>query len=320
MGFNRTEMTIDYYNRIMFNGATFNDLQKNGPPMVVINATDLAGGLRFPFTQGMFDIICTDLGSYPLARAVTASSAVPVAFPPVVLENYAGRCGLSDTAAWKKLHAVKAQSNVQAGLLEGIKSYGDAQQRKYIHLVDGGIGDNLGLRALIDRIETLNVREMDTLANTGMRNVLIVLVNAEVNPDRLIEQTYGAPSVGTTMAAVSSAQFSNYNRETLDRLTNVLAEVQEYAEENELPTRVYFSQVSFEHVKSQEINRLLNSLPTTLTLEDIDVDRLIVAGRLILRNEPAFQAFKQRNHGRLTQGALSEEALCDYYEHPSCNQ
>lgn len=212
---------------------------------------------------------------------------------------------------------------MQAGLLEGIKSYNDTQQRKYIHLVDGGIGDNLGLRTLIDRVKALNLRDMEALADARVRNILIILVNAEVNPDRLIEQTYGAPSVGTTMAAVSSAQFSNYNRETLDRLTRLLAEIQQYAEENELPTRVYFSRVGFEHVKSQEINRLLNSLPTTLALEDIDVDRLIVAARLILRNEPAFQAFqafKQRNHARLAEGALSEEALCDYYDHPSCNR
>lgn len=319
-GFNRTEMTIDYYNRIMFDGATFNDLAEKGPPMVIINATDLAGGMRFSFTQGMFDLICTDLDSYPVARAVTASSAVPVAFPPVVLENHAGTCGFSDTVVGQQLEAAQAKSTVQAGLLEGIKSYSDTQQRKYIHLIDGGIGDNLGLRSLIDRVETLNLKDMSALADAQVRNILVVLVNAEVNPDRLIEQTYGAPSVGTTMAAVSSAQFSNYNRETLDRLSKRLAEIQQYAEENELPTRVYFTQVSFEHVKSQEINRLLNSLPTTLALEDIDVDRLIVAGRLILRNEPAFQAFKQRNHATLVEGALSEEVLCDYYEHPSCNR
>ena len=176
------------------------------------------------------------------------------------------------------------------------------------------------MRTLIDRVETLNLRDLDSLAHTQVRNILVVLVNAEVNPDRLIEQTYGAPSVATTMAAVSSTQFSNYNRETLDRFKVMLANIEQFAQDNELPTRVFFVQVSFEHVKSQEINKLLNSLPTTLALEDIDVDRLIVAGRLILRNEPAFQAFKTRNHARLTEDALSEEVLCDYYAHPTCNR
>ena len=146
----------------------------------------------------------------------------------------------------------------------------------------------------------------------------VILVNAEVNPDRLIEQTYAAPSVGTTMAAVSSAQFSNYNMETLDRFRQLLAEVQQYSEQNKLSRKIYFTQVSFEHVKSSEINRLLNSLPTTLALEDIDVDRLIVAGRLLLRTEPEFEAFKQRHNASLAEGALSEQALCEYYPHPAC--
>ncbi|MCB1732022.1 MAG: patatin-like phospholipase family protein, partial [Halieaceae bacterium] len=112
-GFNRTEMTIDYYNRIMFDGATFEDLERNGPPYITINATDLAGGLRFAFSQGMFDLICSDLGSYPVARAVTASSAVPVAFPPVVLENHAGSCDLGDDTQWQQLQQLQPQNSVQ---------------------------------------------------------------------------------------------------------------------------------------------------------------------------------------------------------------
>lgn len=318
MGFNRTEMTIDYYNRIMFDDATFEDLARNGPPYIVINATDLAGGLRFSFSQGMFDLICSDLGSYPVARAVTASSAVPVAFPPVVLENHAGSCNLADEARWLQLDQLQAQNSVQASLVEGMKSYRDARQRKYIHLVDGGIGDNLGLRTLIDRFEIMNQEEIERLPGNANGDILVILVNAEVNPDRLIEQTYAAPSVGTTMAAVSSAQFSNYNMETLDRFRQLLAEVERFSEQNGLSRKIYFTQVSFEHAKVKEINRLLNSLPTTLALEDIDVDRLIVAGRLLLRSQPEFQAFKQRHGARLAEGALSEQALCDYYDHPSC--
>jgi NTE family protein len=317
-GFNRTEMTIDYYNRIMFDGATFGDMARNGPPFIAINATDLAGGLRFSFSQNMFDLICTDLGSYPVARAVTASSAVPVAFPPVVLENHAGSCDLSDDIRWQQLEQVQPQNSVQTSLVEGMKSYRNAQQRKYIHLVDGGIGDNLGLRTLIDRFETMNQGEIQHLPGNVSGDILVILVNAEVNPDRLIEQTFSAPSVATTMAAVSSAQFSNYNMETMDRFRHLLNEVEQVAEQNKLSSRIYFTQVSFEHAKVKEINRLLNSLPTTLALEDIDVDRLIVAGRLLLRTQPEFQAFKQRHHARLAEGALNEAALCDYYDHPSC--
>ncbi len=317
-GFNRTEMTIDYYDRIMFKGATFSDLAKNGPPFIAINATDLGSGLRFTFSQSLFDLICTDLGSYPIARAVTASSAVPVAFPPVVLKNHAAHCAVDDYSEWLALKEMAPTTAVQSRIVEGLKSYRNAEQREYIHLVDGGVADNLGLRVMTDRLESLNAREMLALSELPIKNILIILVNAEVNPERLIEQSPGTPSLSTTMAAVSSAQFDSYNRETLDRFKDLLRELEHNARAAGTDTKIYFSQVNFDHVQVHEVNRVLNALPTTLALEDIDVDRLIVAGRLILRNEQDFQAFKEHNNATLAAGALSEEVLCQYFDYPSC--
>jgi NTE family protein len=317
-GFNRTEMAIDYYNRIMFQGATFNDMARNGPPYIVINATDLGSGLRFSFSQGMFDLICTDLGSYPVARAVTASSAVPVAFPPVVLTNHAAQCDIGENQEWQLLQQIAPETAVQSRYVDGIKSYRDAGNRKYIHLVDGGVADNLGLRVMIDRVENLNAGLHKTLTQWRPRSILVILVNAEVSPEKLIEKSYRTPSIGVTMNAVTSAQFESYNRETLDRFKEMMAELGTAGPAGGVATKTYFSQVSFEHVKTKEINRVLNALPTTLKLEDIDVDRLIVAGRLILRNEPAFQAFKQAHHATLAEDAMSEEALCQYFDHPAC--
>lgn len=317
-GFNRTEMAIDYYNRIMFDGATFNDMARNGPPYIVINATDLGNGLRFSFSQGMFDLICSDLGSYPIARAVTASSAVPVAFPPVVLENHAAQCEIGENQEWQLLQQITPETAVQSRYVDGIKSYRDAKNRKYIHLVDGGIADNLGLRLILDRVQNLNAGLLKTSRREQPGSILVILVNAEVSPERLIEKYYRTPSIGVTMNAVTGAQFENYSRETLDRFKEMMAELGAADEEGSTATNTYFSQVSFDHVKSREINRLLNALPTTLELDDIDVDRLIVAGRLILRNEPAFQEFKRKYHASLAEDAISEEALCQYFDHPAC--
>ena len=130
------------------------------------------------FSQELFDLICSDLGSYPVARAVTASSAVPVAFPTIVLENHADHCDISDTWEWKTLTSTEAEGEAQATLLEGLKSYRDVENRKYIHLVDSGIADNLGLRTLIDRVEGLGEKRFPILQEHGVRNILIVLVNA----------------------------------------------------------------------------------------------------------------------------------------------
>jgi NTE family protein len=60
--FGRADLAADYYDKNLFDGATFADLQRLDAPLVVINATDLATGTRFPFSQEAFDLLCADLG------------------------------------------------------------------------------------------------------------------------------------------------------------------------------------------------------------------------------------------------------------------
>ncbi len=319
-GFDRTEMAIDYYDRMIFHGATFEDIARQGTPFIDINATDLTTGLRFTFTQERFDLICTNLSSYSVARAVTASSAVPVAFPTVVLENHADKCEIEGTAEWNLLiqAEARAEGEAQASLVEGLKSYRDVERRKYIHLVDGGISDNLGLRSLIDRLENIGDFVFERLQEKPFKNILVILVNAEVKPDLLIEQTARKPSVGATMGAFTSAQIARYNQETLDRLRVNLTRLKARAAEHGLPTRLYFSELHFDHIQETEVNRFLNSMPTSLELEDIQVDRLIAAGRLLLRHEPAFVQFRQDNNGALVPGAVSSNELCELFYSDGC--
>jgi NTE family protein len=319
-GFDRTEMAIDYYDRKIFHGATFDDIARQGIPFIDINATDLTNGLRFTFTQERFDLICTNLSSYSVARAVTASSAVPVLFPTVVLENHADQCQLEGTREWDLLiqAEARAEGEAQVSLVEGLRSYRDVEERKYIHLVDGGISDNLGLRSMIDRLENLGEHLFEKLKEKPFKNVLVILVNADVEPDRLIEKTAGKPSASSAMGAYASVQIDRYNQETLDRLREDLAELEVKAAEHGLPIRLYFSEVRIDHIKQTEVNNFLNSMPTTLELEDIQVDQLIAAGRLMLRREPAFVQFRQDNSGVLVPDAASSKELCEVFYSQGC--
>jgi len=319
-GFDRTEMAVDYYDRKIFNGATFDDMKVQGPPFIEINATDLTTGLRFSFTQERFDALCTDLGSFSVARAVTASSAVPVAFPTVVLKNYADQCEIEHTGEWQLLQEAKKQADTESQhhLLDGLMSYRDVDSRKYIHLVDGGISDNLGLRSLIERLESLGDLGWKIMSENPPDNILIILVNAEVKPESFIEQSADKPSVSTTMGAFTSVQMQRYNQETLDRLQDNIDDFRARAVGSGVQTRVYFSEVSFDLVKTAEVNKFLNSMPTSLELEDIQVDRLIGAGRLLLRYEPQFKQYKKDNGARLAEGAISREEICREFDLENC--
>ncbi|MSQ98892.1 MAG: hypothetical protein EXR85_06310 [Xanthomonadales bacterium] len=133
----------------MFHDATFADMLNPERPMIIINASDLAQGFRFSFIQGYFDLLCSDLSTYPVANAVAASSAVPVVFNPVVIENFAGCDGLA--WAWSPQAEEMARKDAEFAIIyEGAKSYKEKENRKYIHYVDGGITDNMGLRAMTD--------------------------------------------------------------------------------------------------------------------------------------------------------------------------
>jgi NTE family protein len=62
-------------------------LQQNGRPFLIINATNLESGARSGFTQLYFDAMGSVLESYPIARAVVASSAFPILLSPISLMN-----------------------------------------------------------------------------------------------------------------------------------------------------------------------------------------------------------------------------------------
>jgi NTE family protein len=317
-GFDRTEMAITYYDQHIFRGATFNDILSNGPPYIDINATDLTTGLRFTFSQELFDLICTDLGSFSVARAVTASSAVPVAFPPVVLKNHARECDISETVEWSALEGAQPTSVTEEQLVEGLKSYRNADNRQYIHLVDGGISDNLGLRSMIDRVQGLGEGRLASRQGNLPKNVLIILVNAETRKARMIESTAKKPSPAITMSAYISSQMSRYNQETLDAMRRTVDTIATNSRERGTPVDVHFAEVSFNDIQAKEVSAFFNRTPTTLELGDVEIDRLIAAGRMLLRNDPEYQAFIQSRNGRLSDTAPTKNDLCRLFNESGC--
>ena len=172
----RTEMAIDHYDEAIFNGATFADILRQSGPAIVINASDLGYGVRFSFLQEYFDLLCSDLSSFPVARAVTASSAVPLLFNPVVLQNY-DDCAQPTSLAAGRDKSYIAKSPQLMAVVDGLNSYARKDQRKYIHLVDGGLTDNLGLLAIYEMVEVAGGAQsfMDSIDGAIAQNFVVNL-------------------------------------------------------------------------------------------------------------------------------------------------
>ena len=288
----RTELAVRYYNETLFGGATFSDLNLQGEdrPIVVINASDLGEGVRFSFIQEYFNLLCADLSSYPVARAVAASSAVPVLFSPIVLRNYPD-CG-DEQPDWRETALMRTQGDAELSMIVGgLASYADKERRRYVHLVDGGITDNLGLRALYEIIEVAGgpARLRRVTGQKALSRIVLISVNASTDPIPKMELSNKLPALSETVSAVSDVQLHRYNAATLQLIDESLQRWCRELSTPAHPVTPYFIRIALRDIPESDRARFFNELPTNFRLSDDQVDELILAGRDLLRENPGFK-------------------------------
>ena len=288
-GRNRTELAVEYYDREIFRGGTFADIHASDGPLIEINATDLGNGERFIFSQEQFNMLCSDLDSLEVARAVAASSAVPVAFVPILLENYSG-CNYSDPPYVATVRRNAADTPRIAALIENHDSYKDKEGRRYIHLVDGGITDNLGIRNLSNHFEALgSALDASRIHGNIPRYIIAIIVNAETSGEDPLGRSTAPPSTSEVVGAVTSAQLSRYNLETLAELKENMQEWAAELSTPERPVKAFVITLDFDSIINEEVRMLFNNMATSFSLPDDEVDRLIEAGHRLLEASPEFQ-------------------------------
>jgi NTE family protein len=286
----RTEIAIDAYQETVFHNKTYADLQRQDGPLIIINASDLGSGVRFSFIQEYFNLLCSDVDSYPVARAVAASSAVPVLFNPIVLQNYAG-CD-PDKLDWLAAARARLADNPELlQVVEGLDTYSQKDQRKYAHFVDGGITDNLGLRAIYEMVEVAGGVHafMHSIGRKIPRYLVVISVNASTDPAQQMDLSNEQPSLEETVKSVSAVQLHRYNAATLELMKNTLPR---WAKEMSTPERSvqsYFIQLRFNDIDKPDLLHYFNLVPTSFDLSDEQVEKLIEAGRQLIRSDPEFQ-------------------------------
>ena len=148
--FDRSDLAAEYYDKHVFDGKNFGDFLKRKGPMILINATDMSRGTRLSFNQAFFNALCSDLSKFPVARACAASSAVPGVLTPITLRNYAGQCGYV-LPPLKELSLTYRQREIRDNIMPILNS----KEKPYLHLIDGGVADNLGLRAVEEVVSSV---------------------------------------------------------------------------------------------------------------------------------------------------------------------
>ena len=209
-------------------------------PNLAINATNVTAGasheFHFAFSPEQFGKIHSDLGRYPIANAVMASASFPGAFNYVTLLDF--------------------------------------QKQSYIHLLDGGAYDNLGLNA----IKTA----MESPADPGPSQRVLIIIDAYLALDDGMARN--AEPRRWTDYIVDSNFFVAYD--TL--LTSLRATQLQYAKTLLQKHGGILLHISWENLDKDGdpelawLGNRLNRIPTSLNISAKHADRLRSAARILV--------------------------------------
>ena len=308
----RTELAEDLYDEILFDGATYADLLEKPAPVAVAAATDLATGARLGFVQGDFDLLCSDLSKMRLARAAATSSAVPVVFSAVTLDNFGGTCGYRNPAWVAAIENPDKRARPSGRAMHRyrmMRDFQDSKERPYIHLVDGGVADNIGVRGVLETIQELgfSAAYRREIGFDQVRRVVVILVNSHSSPRRDWNRKATPPSIVDQLLQASGVPIERYSLETVEAMKD-MAEVWQWRRTLEVDSlllagvpaaeaeaqaslpRIEFEvlDVNFDEIADPLERQYFLDLPTSFTLPAEAVDRLRALGGQLLKQATEF--------------------------------
>jgi NTE family protein len=298
--FDRSDLAAEYYDENVFDGKTFGDMLERKGPVVLINATDMSLGMRITFIQSFFNGMCSDLSKLPVARACAASSAVPGVLTPITMKNYAGSCGY----VLPPMYETSSPSYRLREMRENITVLQDSKEKPYFHLIDGGVADNLGLRAVEEAIDSVgNIWTILQLAGREkVRKLAFIVVNAETKIESSWDKMEIVPPLSAMLTNYSSIAITRYNRETMAVLQESFTRWASQIRAGRCPPgqistepgscgdiEFYLVDVSFSNLKDKVERDWMAKLPTSFRLSGEQVDRLRAGARKVLSESDEFK-------------------------------
>lgn len=286
--FGRGDLLQEQFENHLFGRATFGDLAKNraNRPFAVISATDMSLGQRIDFIQETFDVLCLNLSDMRLARAVAASSSVPFVFSPIVLNNHGGNCNYTPLTNQLQHPLPENELRQNTKLLQRIQTYSDSKTRPYIHLLDGGLTDNLAMRGVLDlSYSPLGRLVTQQIMNNKIKRIILLNVNAQNQPNNQISTTANIPAAADVAAAIINIPIDQNSQVSLLQMNQLAANWK--AQKPDIA--FHFISVNLPDLPESELRQRVLNLPTSFYLPHEDVNALKQAAAILLQQSTAFQ-------------------------------
>jgi NTE family protein len=300
--FTRIDLAADYYDQHLYHGAKYKSMPARRP-YIVVNSTEMDIGSQFQFTQEQFDPICSDLSDLRVADAVASSSAFPGLLVPVTMGNWAGKCQYTPPGWYANAaHDFDRHSGrfrYYTDLAELMRT-----DRPNLHLIDGGIADNIGLRGPLHAMMSLDTLQSGNQEHAfsvlrmvnleKVKRVAVIIVDAKTENALSLDRSSATPSLISVLLNISETPMANYSTETVELMFRA-------AEQNHADAAVakasgvklaeyvfYPIYVSFAAADDKTRPRL-NSIGTNFSLKPDELQLLIDSGGKILADAPKFK-------------------------------
>ncbi|HMI97776.1 MAG TPA: patatin-like phospholipase family protein [Micropepsaceae bacterium] len=327
----RIDALEELFDRQLFHGAKLGEINRPGRPIIVLNATDMAGGETFAFTPQRFDDICTDFDSMPLSAGVASSAAFPILLSPVSLRNYSEACaGNRRAAEWAAIEVSAASQP-----FNNLPEYRDARYTNdlrfgsnrfrnidYLHLLDGGLADNLGINSLRSAlIGTHDDTRLLRAINDGkVEKLVVIVVNARSDKPSGLYKSARSPGLISMIGSVTSVPVDANTANAQEVLQNLLRDLSNAARETATAQfhrlAVYgitidFDQIPADTAEHRALRDNAKDVPTSWTLTDKQVQATEAVGKFLLANNPCYRALVS-DLGATTaiQGDAAIRAVC----------
>jgi len=306
----------DWLDENLFHDATFGDLARDNAPTLWVNASDVYNDTVFTFDGETFAALCSDLKVFKLSEAVSAASAVPGVFSPIVIENFAGQCDYKEPAWVSRVIESPGSSLVVRNQARTFRRYQNRQESRYLKLYDGGVTDNLGIHGIIthrERHDSL-IAPMLPKRAVNMKDLLFIVVNAATKTgDNFLKKVEGPDGIDT-LAAVVDTLMATATARTRDDFFQAM----EFWRDDIIEYRCGLSErrvreligdrqgwdckdvhfdildLSFDQVRDQSLRARLEEIPTAYVLPRDQTDLLVKTAGELLRSNPKFRDFLNR--------------------------
>lgn len=323
-GASRSDLVEELFDRQLYGGKTFAELNQPKKPYLVLNATDMISGQVFAFTPQRFDDICSELDVQPISSLVAASAAVPLIFTPIAFRNYSvDNCLGRPIPLWVSNRLVgKYAPYLNVDDFKLARYVNDLRRGKdrfrdidYLYFLDGGLADNLAIHGLIEALSSPYAARIVAPPNAGsgsagtllqalnegrIGKIVVVVINARADPNDDASTRPERPGLFGMINSVVSVPIDSTTSSLGAQMDTLLAELNAGGGGSKAGSvgaaglMVYRIVVDFDQLRvTDPTQRALRDqskqIPTLWTVTKPQLEAIEKAGTLLLHQHPCFQ-------------------------------